>query len=289
MGNKLLAVQSKSPTILFAAGVVGVVTATVLACRATLKLDEILDAHQETADKINALPEMVVEYTEHDAKKDRLRLLIRTSGRIAKLYAPGVAVGLAAICALTGSHFILSRRNVSLVASYAALDKGFRDYRNRVVDELGKDKDDEYRYGQIEREIAEDTKTGVVVKTIKTFDPNKVSVYAKIFDESCPTYERNSESNRTFLQCQQNFWNHRLHARGHVFLNEVYKGLGFEPTQAGQAVGWTLGKDRDNYISFGIFENLDNERVRAFVNGNERSILLDFNVDGPILNMLEEL
>jgi hypothetical protein len=287
-GTKLLAIQGKSPAILFGAGVLGVVTATVMACRATLRLDDVLTEHQEALTKLNFLDEHVEEYTEADHSRNKLRLLIRTSGRIGKLYLPGVAVGLVSICALTGSHLILNRRNVGLTAAYAALDKGFRDYRSRVVDEFGRDKDDEYRYGSIEREIVEETNTGPVVKTVKSFDPNKRTGYAKIFDESCAPWERNSESNRVFLQCQQNFFNQRLHSRGHVFLNEVYRALGIPETKAGQTVGWALDRNHDNYVSFGIFENIDDERVRAFVNGNERSVLLDFNVNGPILNVLKE-
>jgi hypothetical protein len=287
-GSKMLAVQSKSPAILFAVGVGGVIAATVMACRATLKVDDVLDEHQEALTKINYAVENIESYTETDLKQDKLRLMIRASGRLAKLYLPGVAVGIVSICALTGSHVILSRRNVGLTAAYAALDKGFREYRDRVVSEFGKDKDDEYRYGVKEREIVEETKTGPVVTTVKSFDPNKVSGYAKIFSDGCAPWEKNSESNRIFLQCQQNYFNQRLQARGHVFLNEVYRALGIPETKAGQSVGWALSPDHDNYISFGIFENIDDERVRAFVNGDERSILLDFNVNGPILNVLSE-
>ena len=287
-GKQILAVQSKSPAILFGVGVVGVVAATVMACRATLKVDDVLDEHQEASAKIDYAVENIEGYDETDMKQDKLRLMIRTSGRLAKLYLPGVAVGIVSICALTGSHMILNRRNVAMTAAYAAVEKGFRDYRDRVIGELGKDKDDEFRYGVVEREIVEETETGPVVKTLKGFDPNKVSGYAKIFDESCAPWERNSASNRTFLQCQQNFLNQRLQARGYVFLNEMYKALGIPETQAGQTIGWSLAPDHNNYVSFGIFENIDDPQVRAFVNGNERSILLDPNVDGNILYVLKE-
>jgi hypothetical protein len=287
-GRQILKVQSKSPAILFAAGVVGVVGTVVLACRATLKLDDVFTEHQETQLKMEFAAENIVDYTEEMHQRDKLVLLAKTSGRIAKLYLPTVAVGLVSICALTGSHIILSRRNLGLTAAYAALDKGFRQYRERVVNELGKDKDDEFRYGFQTREVAEDTDTGVVVKTVRSYGKDEPSVYAKIFDEGCLPWEKSSESNRIFLQCQQNYFNQRLQAKGHVFLNEVYRALGIPETKAGQSVGWALGKGRDNYISFGIFEGLDDERIRAFVNGNERSVLLDFNVDGPILGVLEQ-
>jgi hypothetical protein len=84
-----------------------------------------------------------------------------------------------------------------------------------------------------------------------------------------------------FVKAQQNYFNDILKVRRHVFLNEVYEALGFDHTSYGSVVGWVLSKDGDNYIDFGIFDG-EKERSRAFVNGNERSILLDFNVDGVI-------
>lgn len=286
-GRQILTAQKYSPQILFGAGVIGVVATVVLACRATLKLDDILDEHKSETERLTVSSESIVEYTEEMLNRDKLVLLARTSGKIAKLYLPGIAIGLTSIFALTGSHIILGRRNLGALAAYAALDKGFRDYRERVIKDLGKDKDDEFRYGFEEREVAEDTPKGTVIKTIRTAPAHGASVYARFFDEASPAWERNAESNRIFLTVAQEYLNHRLQAKGHLFLNDVYKHLGLEESRAGQVVGWVVGKGRDNYVSFGIFENgMDNERIRAFVNGRERSILLDFNVDGPILDLI---
>ncbi len=65
-------------------------------------------------------------------------------------------------------------------------------------------------------------------------------------------------------------------------MNEVYDALGFERTREGAVVGWVMDCNADcegdNYIDFGMFE----ERSNRFVNMLERSIILDFNVDGVI-------
>lgn len=93
-----------------------------------------------------------------------------------------------------------------------------------------------------------------------------------------------------FLRAQQNYANDLLVKRGYLFLNDVYKMLGFEPTRAGQVVGWRHEPEKsdcDGYVSFGIY-NANRETARDFVNGYERSILLDFNVDGPILDTLDD-
>ncbi len=61
--------------------------------------------------------------------------------------------------------------------------------------------------------------------------------------------------------------------------------LGVERSGAGAVVGWVVSKTGDNFVDFGIF-NGDNSEARAFVNGREGSILLDFNVDGVIYDKI---
>ena len=78
--------------------------------------------------------------------------------------------------------------------------------------------------------------------------------------------------------------NEQLMKKGHLYLNEVYDLLGIEKTNAGRVVGWMYDEKNptgDNLVDFGMYDS-SNERKRMFINGYERSILLDFNVDGVI-------
>ena len=90
-----------------------------------------------------------------------------------------------------------------------------------------------------------------------------------------------------FLRKQQEWANELLKSRGHVFLNEVYDMLGIPRTKSGQIVGWVYNSNdeySDNYIDFGVYDG--GARSRAFVNGYEKAILLDFNVDGVIYDLI---
>jgi hypothetical protein len=60
--------------------------------------------------------------------------------------------------------------------------------------------------------------------------------------------------------------------------------LGFDHTSAGQVVGWKVNHG-DSFVDFGLFDG-DNLATRNFVNGHEKSILLDFNVDGVVYNLI---
>lgn len=285
INRKILVVKKQSPHIFFVGGVIGTVASTVLACRATLKLSEKLDHIQKEIIGIkennpelsNETAEVVWDYPLNQYQKDLYYIYAKGSLDIVKLYAPAVVVGVVSIGALTGSHVQLSRRNAALMAAYSVVQNAYEEYRNRVRDQLGEEKELALYHG----EVAEKEEKG---KKRKSIDPNKMSPYARFFDEYSPRWEKDPELNRLYVQCQQNYANNLLQARGHLFLNEVYDMLEIERSKAGAVVGWVIRKDGegDNYVDFGIFEAFNS----TFVNGSERSILLDFNVDGVIYDKI---
>lgn len=289
-------IRKHSPEILLAVGVVGTVTSAVLACKATTKLHDILEEGKEN---INQLNDYVADhgysekYTEEDAKKDKLIMHAQTGLEVVKLYAPSVALGALSIASILASHGIIHKRNVSLAAAYTTIDKSFKDYRNRVVERFGKELDRELKYDiktkEVERTVTNEDGTETTVKeTVQVASIDKHSEYARFFDEWCLGWDKDPEYNLTYLRNVQRMANDALEAKGHLFLNEVYDMLGIPRSKAGNIVGWVYDRDdkyADNYIDFGIYDVHD-EQKRDFVNGRERSILLDFNVDGNIWELL---
>jgi hypothetical protein len=292
-GRPLLHLQKTSPQIMFAGGVVAGLTSTVLACRATLKVSDVLAGAEELklkAEMLHGNPELLPENEHYDEKayaKDLTVIKVKTILTLTKLYAPAAGLAMVSVALLTGSHITLNKRNASLTAAYASIDQAFNKYRERVKDQLGEDVDREMRYGtRTDSETIED-KDGKkkVVKHTRVADGTP-SQYARFFDQLCPDFKKNAEYNMIFLKAQQNYANDMLQARGHVFLNEIYDMLGLERSSAGAVVGWVHGKGGDDYIDFGIFDDRTNERVRDFVNGRENAVLLDFNVDGVIYDKI---
>lgn len=290
-------IKKASPEIMVVAGVVGVVTSTVMACKATTKVNDILEETRKQVDDVhNVLDSDVIteeEYNNDDAKKDLAIIYTQTGVKLIKLYAPSVIVGALSITGILASHKILKKRNVALTAAYATIDRSFKEYRGRVVERFGKELDRELRYNIKAQEIEEKTvdKDGnetVEKKTISVVDPNMYSDYARIFDNGSMGWTKDPEYNLMFLKLQQNQANDRLRAQGYLFLNDVYDMLGIPRTKAGQIVGWIYDEDNpvgDNFVDFGIYD-IYNEKACDFVNGRERSIVLDFNVDGNILDMI---
>lgn len=283
--KQLFKIRKHSPTILMTAGIAGMVGTVVLASRATLQIEPVIEELNDKLDMINQGKELELDnYTEEDQNRDKVITYSKAVVQVVKLYLPAMSLGVASIGAIVGGQRILNKRNVALAAAYTAMQNGFEKYRERVVAELGEEKERELRYPTIEeKRTVKDEETGEdKEESIFLLDPNGLSIYSRLFDELNENWQRNAEYNRMFVQSTQNHMNDLLHSRGYVFLNEVYSALGIPETEAGQVVGWTL-KGGDGFVDFGIF-NQNREAAREFVNGHEKSILLDFNVDGYMLD-----
>lgn len=292
----LLHVQKASPQIAFAGGIAAGAAGVFLACRATLKLSDVLDPYEELKEKAEIYHEAGtgpngVEYDDKTYAKDLLVIKVKTILDVTKLYAAPVGLLMISAGLLTGSHVTLNRRNAGLTAAYASVDQAFNKYRERVKDQLGEEVDRDMRYGTREDKETVETADGKkkVVKHTRVEDQNEPSMYARFFDDRCSPWQRHAEYNKIFLMAQQSYFNNRLQSIGHVFLNEVYDALDLPRTQAGQLVGWVLGPDGDNYVDFGIFDTAANPNVKDFVNGREYSILIDFNVDGVVYDKIKEV
>src|SRR4051812_3595097 len=111
--QKLLA-RKNSPTILFGIGVASMVGSTVLACRATLKLEETLEgieADKKQAQRVKDLVESEdytgeQTYTESEMRNDLTIIVTRGVVKVVKLYAPSVILGGVGVVCLSKSHQI---------------------------------------------------------------------------------------------------------------------------------------------------------------------------------------
>lgn len=290
MANKgRLTVKQYSPEILVVTGIVGVVTSAVMACKATRRIDPVLEEHKQNAEAVHKKYATVKD--DKAEKHDLTKVYMKTGMDFVKLYGPSVTVGALSITGILASNNILRKRNVALAAAYATIDASFKQYRGRVVERFGEDVDRELRTGghQEKIEVVETDENGKEKKVKKavTVVDGGLSDYARYFAYGeADGAEPNYDYNKFFLTAQQELANHMLRARGYLFLNEVYEMLGIKKSVAGQAVGWVYDKNAedhgDNYVDFGIQEVF---RKRSDAPGDyEPVFLLDFNVDGSILD-----
>lgn len=267
-----------SPTILFATGVVGVVGTVVLACRGTLRVEQVLN--ETRADLSIAHGTTHADYTEGDRQKDIAVIYLQGSAKLARLYGPAFVLGVTSIACLTKSHTILTKRNAGLTAAYAVVAESFDTYRGRVRDEFGEEKDRHLLHG-VEEITEKGTKKDGTPKNVKRKIPAGTGMYSRIFNEDNQNWVLTPEYNVMFLRQTQNWANDRLHSRGYLLLNEVYHELGFQDTTEGTVVGWVrdgIDDQADGYVDFGIFDPQSADQFYDFMTGREGAILLDFNV-----------
>lgn len=300
-----------APKILLGVGVASMVGGTVVACKQTLKVEEILDDHHNSVEVIHDIRHESLEtnddfYTEKDMKKDLCKTYIRTTGRIMKVYSVPVALIGGGIISIVSSHNILNTRYLTALAAYDALGKKFAEYRKRVIEDFGPEADELYRYGIEKHEEIVETKTkkGNVKKKLETtYAPRSegLSEFAVIFGPDYSTnalrpwnyagdgYSRNSiqairDQNVNFLLNVQSQCNEKLKREGHLFLNDVYRMLGMLfPTNdggytsdraCGAINGWIwVTDDEGNYIGPG--DGYVDFGIFDFDDGNNRQAFVD--------------
>lgn len=280
MGKAALLARKFSPEILTVVGVTGVVAAGVMVARSSFKAIPVIEELKSEKALIKENPDRF----EGSSKAQALLHVHAKAGLgLAKVYGPAITLGLASLTCLVSAHGLLRKRNAALAAAYKTVEESFNKYRERVTEELGEDQERDIFKGLKEEEITNEKGEKEIIKT--PIDPNEISGYAVYFDELNVNWDKEPEYNKTWLLGVQAQLNDRLKAYGHVFLNELYTALDIPRTKAGQIVGWTKDGNGDGFIDLGIF-NPNNMMAREFVNGHERSILIDPNVDGVILDAI---
>lgn len=293
-----LGIKKHSPEILVAAGIGTGIVAAIVACKQTIKANDIVTEARKNLQNIEDVKELAanneVEYTEENEQEDRKTIGMQVAVGMVKTYALPVGLGVLSITCILAGHHILKKRNVALAAAYSALSTDFMNYRKRVVDKYGKDVDFMLKNGLEKQIVANqviDPETGEVKETkeeVLTYEGDKLSQYARVFDEVGSTqWTPSADHNRAFLLMEQNYFNERIRTRGYIFLNEVYERLGFRPTKAGSVVGWVYQNADYEGIDFGIF-TAHTQKAAEFLEGTEPSIILDFNVQGDILSLVTE-
>lgn len=305
--------DNHKPEIKIVSGLILVIGGTVAAVVATSKLPKVVEDTRDRLDMVHERMEDTKMASENDAavvveakghgvtiysEKENQRALTKVYAvaglELAKLYAPTI------ISTVLGSTLILSGmkdqkdRNLAVALAYTAEHNAFKKYREGVVDRFGKEIDDELNLGIKEETVVEDVvdENGEVHKVEKkvkvtSADPTLPSPYARYFDELSEAYENDHEVNLYFLKAQEAWANNVFHSQGYLTINEVYDKLGIPKTRSGYEIGWIDEKNPNQptkYISFGIYDG--RRASREFVNGYEKFILLDFNVDGYIRDKL---
>lgn len=230
--------EKNSDKIALAGTIIFSVVAVGTAIWATTKAKKVMDAHREGMDEIRQAVEVADEgeYTDKDRQQDTVIQYVQTGVTLLKLYAPTIIFTGLTIGSACYGHKILTTRNAALAGSLAFLRKEYDDYRGRVINELGSESDEHFRYGTEEKTVTE-TETVIdkkgkekqVEKEKKVSVPTKGDMYSVVIDE----YSNNSDDmSYLMLRARLLEVNNQLRIKGHLSYNRILEYLHLPETNA---------------------------------------------------------
>lgn len=208
-----MAAKRHSPEILTGIGIAGMITTAVMAVRATPKALQMIDDAKE--------------------EKDEILTPVETVQAAWKCYIPAAVVGGVSIACLVGASSVNARRNAALATAYALSESTLKEYQEKVVEKLGKKKEQEVR-----DDIAKDY-----------VDRNPVSKSEVIITEKGNTLCFDKLSGRYFrsdidkLKAAVNELNRQMRYNMYISVNELYDEIGLSHTDFGDMLGWNIDRD----------------------------------------------
>ena len=295
-----------SPEILMCLGGATFVATVVVACKETVKEEDILIEHDFALADIESEHEDNQLFDDAAYKKSKINAYKHVTIETVKNYAPAVVLGTTSLACFFGAFGIMRKRYATIVLAYGALEESFRKYRERVIESRGVEEDIYYLTGAKPKSITVKDEDGKKEKKqqLTLQDGSIASPYVFKFGKYCADgslnkqWSEEQQSNLSYVLGQQDWLNsqlyfrnvfddkHRVKIRGSVMLNEVRDLLGEIAIPAGSVVGWRYsnGEHKCNgYIDFRITEatEIDEETGREIP-----CLIINPNVDGMIYDLL---
>ena len=277
-----------APGIMIGTGIVSVAVGAYKAAEVTPEAKEAIAEFKATRDAIEQHEE------DPEARRECIKSGYRTLGNtLLHAYAKPFLFMSGGTALILGGHGIVSKKLATTTASLISTDRLFRNYRNNVIEDQGEEADFRYRTGikTVNVETVEQDVRGRKRKVNKEYDViDEIAgnPFLKFFDESNPNFTKNPTQNLDFLNTRLSFLNRRFIAEGFMSLNDVLYDLGFNRCAEGSVYGWIYDPDDPNChneIDIGI-KDIRRTTIQNAINGYEPVILLNFNVDGLIIDKL---
>lgn len=236
--------KQNSPAILIVAGTIGLISAGVIACKATPKATQILDEMK----KEDAYNEALLNeecLTDEEFKKERTRLYLHACKDLGINYAPSLLLTVVSVVCIAESYNINKKRIAALATAYSISETTFRNYRDKVIQTLGKKKDE-----QVRAEVAQDA-----------VNDDPVRNHYIVETDTGTTLCYDTLSGRYFhcsvdaIRKAESVLNKRLLLENYILLNEFYQEIGIPICQVGDLVGWDVDNMLDISFSSCLSEN----------------------------------
>ena len=208
--NVLNKLSEKSPEILIGLGLAGMLTSTVLAVKATPKaLDIIREEEEYRKEALTRLQKVKLTW---------------------KYYAPAAIGYCTSAACILGANSVNAKRNAVLAGAYKISENALLEYRDKVVEVLGEEKEREIRDSIAEDRIRQDAGQSSAVIVAGKGDTLCYDMYSG----------RYFNSDMDKINKILNQINYKLMADNMISLNDFYYELGLDSTVNGYDFGWNV-------------------------------------------------
>lgn len=215
-------ISKNSPYILTGLGCAGVISTAVLSAKAAPRALMILEDEVEYRER---------KHLQSLSKMDRVKLTW-------KCYIPAGVVGAASIGCIIGANTVNMKRNAALASLYALSESAFRDYKAKVVKEIGKPKETKIRDEIAKDHISKNPPNNGNMVLVGT---GEVLCYDKLSG-------RYFTSTHETIRKVFNDLDYELRSEMRLDLNELYYALNLPPIDLGTFVEFNLEKGQIELI-----------------------------------------
>ena len=238
--NAIKACRSHSPEILTGFGIVGVISTAYLTGKAAYKSAEVLS-----------------DTDRHVDRKERFKHDIKV---VWKLYIPATATGVVTIGCIFGSQRVNVRRAAAAAAAYSVAERGFAEYKERIVEKFGEGPEQKIRDKIVQDRVEK-----------KPVGSNEIVMLQTGHVLCCELFtHRYFRSDMETLKKAENEVNQRIFSDLYVMLSEFYDQIGLPHTSHSDYVGWDSGKPLELRFSTVLSET------------GEPCLAFDYNYTKPV-------
>lgn len=246
-------VSKNSSSILTGFGVAGLVTTAALAGWATYRA--MLDAQEENAKRMEEYEKELEKAQEFDSDTEEIGPELIEGKELVryywKYYIPAGVMGLISCGCIIGADRMNLKQKAALASLYSISESRFKEYKEKVIDTLGKGKEqnlvDAIQKERIDQNPPKDNQIIITGKgTVKCFD----AFSGRYFWSDIENIRR-----------VQNDLNQALISDMWISLNDVYYALGLKGIKLGDEMGWNV----DNLIDFDFSSQLDTDGTPVLV------------------------
>lgn len=240
-----IAMKKHSPEILTGIGIVGMITTTVMAVKATPKALVLIEEKKST-EKLEELPPVEI---------------VKTAWFC---YIPTAITGVLSIACLVGASSVNLKRNAALATAYTLSETALKEYKDKVVEVIGEKKAE-----TVKDEIAKDK-----------IEKDPVSAKEIIITEHGNTLCYDVLSGRYFksdidkLKKVENELNRKMLSETYITLNEFYSEMGLNEIKLGNELGWNI--NTNGFISLEFSSQLSEDGTPCLVLGYHVAPRYDF-------------